>query len=286
MKAYSIPSPSRSYEWLTHKDQSGFGEISLATVIGETGDLTFRGHDPDGRPVGYPGPAQLWRRMGCAPGTFNGKTQMGATWKSGTSGKLSAKDWEAFGYCPRRRSIVWNIGESLLKQNGDGPYRKRFAEAKAAAIEKHPEWFPKCGGCEGSGVKKRGGECALCKGKGIQMGRFNHHGKLLVTSLLLKNLWIEWLLRMRGDSGSDLDVSSAAVRSILATADEKRSETDAGSVGRRVTSKRASGDAGVESDRTVALAGWRTPGESIPGVLSRSSMTPPADTRDRRRGHT
>lgn len=92
--------------WVRQPEQRGFGLLSLATVIGETGDLSL-----------YSGPCKVWRRLGCAPWSFDGKTLMGATWRSGKDGKLPAEEWETFGYSPRRRSIAYLIGENLVKMN-------------------------------------------------------------------------------------------------------------------------------------------------------------------------
>jgi hypothetical protein len=157
-------------EWVGRPEQRGFGLLFLAIVIGETGDLN-----------NYPNPAKVWRRLGCAPHTFDGKTMMGATWRSGKQGKLPAIEWETFGYSPRRRSIAFLIGEGIVKQNamrngtGDdenetepahaGPYRARYDEAKAACHAKHPDYSPM---------------------------RCHRHGMLLATKRLLLNLWIEW----------------------------------------------------------------------------------------------
>lgn len=143
-------------KWVSQSNQKGFGLLSLAIVIGETGDL-----------ANYANPGKVWRRLGCAPYTKDGKTLMGATWRSGKEGKLHAIDWEEFGYSPRRRSIAYVIGENLLKQNGEGPYRTRYNESKERSMENHPEYGPK-------------------------PGRHHNHGMLLMTKLLLKNLWIEW----------------------------------------------------------------------------------------------
>ena len=149
-------------KWVEHKDQCGFGLLFLAIVIGETGDLS-----------NYANPAKVWRRMGCAPWTFDGKTAMGCTWRCGAEGKLPAAEWEEFGYSPRRRSIAFLIGEGMVKQNGArekpkrkcGPYRLRYDETKVTFAEKHPEY---------------------------KRLRCHLHGMLLATKLLLKNLWIEW----------------------------------------------------------------------------------------------
>lgn len=145
--------------WVEHRDQRGFGLLFLAIVIGETGNLAL-----------YANPAKVWRRLGCAPWTFNSKTQMGATWRGGKQGKLPAEEWELFGYSPRRRSISYLVGKNLLMQNyidGEwtGPYRARYEEAKANIQETHPDYSAR--------------RCDL-------------HGMLLATKLLLKNLWVRW----------------------------------------------------------------------------------------------
>lgn len=173
METYSKTLPVA--KWVSHADQRGFGLLFLAIVIGETGDLS-----------NYTNPGKLWKRLGCAPYTFDDKTKMGATWKSGKEGKLPSGEWEKFGYSPRRRSIAYLIGEGIVKQNGPceasetelpngkvivrkarscGPYRKRYDETKLLCKENHPD-YPDL--------------------------RCHRHGMLLATKLLLKNLWIQW----------------------------------------------------------------------------------------------
>ncbi len=177
--------------WCQQNEQAGFGLPSLATVIGETGDLNL-----------YANPAKVWRRLGCAPYEFEGKVKMGATWKSGREGKLPAIEWEKFGYSPRRRSVAYIIGENLIKQNMSAEddngireayeYRQRYLDAKVRVFETHPEWdWKDCTECKG---KKKIGKvvCSKCGGTGQKCGRAHKHGMLLATKLLLKNLWIEW----------------------------------------------------------------------------------------------
>ena len=164
-------------DWVEQEEQRGFGFSSLATVIGECGDLSL-----------YPNPGKVWKRMGCAPFTKGDKTLMGATWKGGRQGKLDAADWEAFGYSPRRRSIAFLIGECLIKGNR-GPYRERYDTAKALAAERD-DWT-RCSQCEGVGRKGKA-KCGNCKGTGKVMLRCHRHAMLLATKLLLKNLWIQW----------------------------------------------------------------------------------------------
>jgi hypothetical protein len=165
--------------WVARPEQRGFGMLFLAIVVGECGDLG-----------NYANPAKVWKRMGCAPHQFNGKTAMGATWKAGKEGKLPAAEWEAFGYSPRRRSIAYLIGEGIVKQNGEGPYRARYDEAKRLAEENRPEWTAcKCGG---TGKSAKGKKCPECSGRGKKLLRCHRHGMLLATKMLLKELWCEW----------------------------------------------------------------------------------------------
>lgn len=135
--------------WINDTDRRGFGILSLATVIGETGDLSL-----------YANPAKVWKRLGLAP--FQGK--MPSTWRRCRDGKLSAEQWTEIGYSPRRRSIMFVVGENIVKQN-KGSYRKRYDEAKAAAHVNHADW---------------------------SNGRCHWHGMLLATKRLVLDLWKEW----------------------------------------------------------------------------------------------
>lgn len=170
-------------DWVQETDQRGFGLKSFGIIIGETGNIS-----------NYPNPAKLWSRMGCAPYQSKGETLAGATWKSRTGNrdknvhKLSTKEWEDYGYSPRRRSVMYVIGECLLKLN-KGSYRKRYLESKKIVMEKNlnnPDWkMNDCEKCAGEG-------CDKCLQFGKKCARAHNHGMLLMSKLLLKNLWIEW----------------------------------------------------------------------------------------------
>jgi len=171
--------------WVAEPNQAGFGLMSLAVIIGETGDLN-----------NYPNPAKVWKRLGCAPFTKGEETLMGASWKSRAGNKkglqkLTAEDWTNFGYPPRRRSVSYIIGENLIKQNGSGIYRSRWLEAKIRARQTHPEWeWKPCDKCKGKNHAKK--KCLTCGGIGEKCGHAHKHGMLLATKLILKNLWLEW----------------------------------------------------------------------------------------------
>lgn len=181
-------------KWAQLPPQRGLGMKSLAVIIGEAGDLS-----------NYANPGKLWRRMGCAPYESNGTMQMASTWRSGRNGKLSSEEWEDFGYSPRRRSVMYVIGESLIKGNGTreatetasalpcGPYRQRYLKKKQEAIDRNdPDWTPNCSTCKGCGENKNGEPCKKCNGRGFMVMRPHLHGMLLASKLLLKELWIEW----------------------------------------------------------------------------------------------
>lgn len=99
----------------------GFGPRSLAVIVGEAGDLS-----------GYPKKGHLWKRMGLA--VMDGVRQ------GGLSKNASKDDWIAHGYNRKRRSVMFVIGDVMVKV-GDH-YRKVYlarkeyekARAKAAGL--------------------------------------------------------------------------------------------------------------------------------------------------------
>jgi hypothetical protein len=138
------------YAWV--KEQRGLGALSLAAIVGECGNIGT-----------YSGPAALQSRMGMAPIQHNGTTKMPSSWRSG--GGLPAEVWAEAGYSPRRRSIMYVIGECLVKLNQEGEFRKRYDEAKAKAKERHEDWTD---------------------------GHCHNHAMLLASKLVIKRLWQRW----------------------------------------------------------------------------------------------
>jgi hypothetical protein len=110
----------------------GLSATMLCTIIGEAGDL-----------ANYGTKSRLWKRLGLA--VIDGVRQS----KQSDAGK--ALD---HGYNPSRRAAVWNIGESVIKQQvravkneaGEntgsiaiGPLGKVYLDRKAEYAAKHPE---------------------------------------------------------------------------------------------------------------------------------------------------
>jgi hypothetical protein len=103
------------YEWWC--GIRGCNGLGLGLIIGCTGDLSR-----------YDNPGKVWRRLGLAPY----KNKACSTWRM--AGGLSSDEWQQIGYSPKRRSVVYNIGDSLIKQGDE--YRKVFLERKRFEFEK------------------------------------------------------------------------------------------------------------------------------------------------------
>lgn len=100
----------------------GFGLASLATIVAEAGDLS-----------NYPTHSKLWKRLGLA--VLEGRRQ-------GSPIIQTAEEWLRHAYSPRRRSLVWNIGDALIKRNGNGCYRTTYIARKAYEIGRDPDIRP------------------------------------------------------------------------------------------------------------------------------------------------
>lgn len=100
-------------------DQKGCAEISLASIIGETGDLG-----------NYSTVSKVWKRMGLA--VIDGERQRKVASKEGAL---------AHGYSPARRSVAWNLGECLVKAK-DERWRALYLRDKEKQLAKGcPPWL-------------------------------------------------------------------------------------------------------------------------------------------------
>ena len=90
-------------------EQRGVGLLSLAAIVGEAGNLSD-----------YANPAKLWKRMGLA--VINGERQR----------KVAGDAALDHGYSPRRRSIMWTIGDCIVKAGG--PWRDLYDARKALEL--------------------------------------------------------------------------------------------------------------------------------------------------------
>lgn len=93
----------------------GLGARALAVIIGEAGNLD-----------GYDDRSQLWKRLGLA--LVDGRRQ------GGLAKNAKAETWVEHGYSKRRRSVMWVIGDVLVKQS-KGPYRAVYDARKAYELD-------------------------------------------------------------------------------------------------------------------------------------------------------
>lgn len=144
------------------KSINGFGEMGLAQIVGECGDLS-----------NYENPAKLWKRMGLA--VIDGERQQ----------RKAGQEGITHGYSPRRRSVMWNIGEALFKHQNRfrdiylqrKEYERQRAERDgltvlpAAKISKLPA-----------------AERKQC----ISEGHIHNRAKRYMEKRLLRDLWQAW----------------------------------------------------------------------------------------------
>jgi hypothetical protein len=108
------------------KEVKGLGELGLAVIVAEAGDLS-----------GYPKKGHLWKRLGLAP--LDGKAF--STWRM--KGGLTAEQWTDAGYSPRRRAEIYAvISEPLFRAQSvvSGSYRAIYDRRREHTAETHPDW--------------------------------------------------------------------------------------------------------------------------------------------------
>lgn len=98
--------------WPWVESINGFGAVGLGLIIGETGDLSD-----------YPKKGHLFKRLGCA--VINDERQ-----RRVTNAELAIEH----GYNPERRSLVWQITDSLLKKKN--VYKELYDQRKALEFTK------------------------------------------------------------------------------------------------------------------------------------------------------
>ena len=104
--------------WSWVAEIKGFGDLNLAGLVGEAGEL-----------ASYRNPSRLWKRMGLA--VISGERQRR---------KTDAAAAEAHGYNPRRRTVAYLLGDTLIKAGDGNRYRPVYAERRARTAETHPDW--------------------------------------------------------------------------------------------------------------------------------------------------
>ncbi len=137
--------PVSIIEWV--RGTRGLGLFIFSQIIAETGDLS-----------GYSTPSKLWKRLGLA--VIDGERQRKHR------DKLKALE---SGYSPRRRALMWNVGECLIKLNRDGAYKAAYDARKT-----HEQQVNEAGGHERTPI------------------HIHRRAKRFMEKLLLKDLWVVW----------------------------------------------------------------------------------------------
>jgi hypothetical protein len=146
------------YPWA--KATMGFGDLGLAQIVGECGDLSI-----------YSNPAKVWKRMGLA--VIGGERQR----------RVTGADAIEHGYSPSRRSIIWNIGDSMIKCSAS-EYRALYLERKETEKAKAE--------AEGLTVVPAAKIPAKTKDAYRSEGHVHARAKRYMEKRLLRNLWRAW----------------------------------------------------------------------------------------------
>lgn len=162
------------YAWA--KSVKGLGDVSLANIIGACGDIGT-----------YKSVSAVWKRMGLAV-DGNGNRQ-------GNPGKsATAEDWIAHGYNRRRRSVMWNVGNSLIL--GMGKFRPLYGEDVDANEEYtcYQRVFARRARYEAGRLPHKCGSSIKesDKGKESYTAHAANRAKRYAEKRLLKDLYIQW----------------------------------------------------------------------------------------------
>jgi hypothetical protein len=126
------------YPWI--KSVHGAGELGLATIVAEAGDL-----------ASYPNPAKLWKRLGFAP--YDGFA--GSSWKRDTwrPRALTKEEWIANPFSGQRYAlmhqiIVWLVNAQWIgkakTESGEGepngPYGQIYSDRRKHTMKTHTDW--------------------------------------------------------------------------------------------------------------------------------------------------
>jgi len=157
--------------WPWAKDVRGIGALGLGQLVGECGDIGT-----------YANPAKLWKRMGVA--VIAGERQR------------KCKDAELaleHGYSPRRRAVLFNLGEALVKQNREGAYRTLYLERKGLEASRPP--------CPSCAKRKASTSCSPA--------HIHNRARRYMEKRFLVDLWKAWRQTSaheapRGEAGGEV----------------------------------------------------------------------------------
>lgn len=176
------------YEWA--KGISGLGDPSLAGIIGECSGYNMETDElwSIGQMKSV---SAMWKRLGLAV--------MGGVRQGDATAGLSKNDWVEHGYVKTRRSVVWNVGECIIKaqwrkENTVHAYGKFYGEEKARlqALNETGEYAEQAARIV-ERMKKAGSKPLTENLAGrLTPVHINNRAKRHMTKRLIRDLFIEW----------------------------------------------------------------------------------------------
>lgn len=176
------------YGWA--KTVSGLGDVSLAGLVGECSGLNVETNE--WWSIGQmKSPSAMRKRLGLA--VMSGIRQGDAT------AGLTKVDWVEHGYVKTRRSVVWNVGECIVKaqwrkENTVHAYGKFYGEEKARlqALNEAGEYAEQAARIV-ERMKKAGSKPLAENLAGrLTAGHINNRAKRHMTKRLIRDLWLAW----------------------------------------------------------------------------------------------
>lgn len=157
------------YAWA--KNVKGLGDVSLATLVGECGDIGT-----------YKSVSAVWKRLGLA--VMSGQRQ------GNPGANATAEDWIAHGYNKQRRSVSWNARNQII--GGMGLWRPMFGEDLDANSELtyYQRVFAERARYEAAKLDQPVKESA--KGKESYTKYVTNRAMRYTEKRMLKHLYIEW----------------------------------------------------------------------------------------------
>lgn len=178
----------------------GFGFGSLASIVGECGDIGA-----------YRTVSGVWRRLGLAPFKKGDVTHAGMTWridKWRDGPGLTKEEWVEFGYSGRRRSVAWNAAEPIARR------QRAWVDKETGEIKKPADPYGEF----------LNAEKARALAKGWTPGHAEAHARRVMFKRILRDLWIAW----REVAGhQDRDTHHEVARNLTNSVDPSRSVSGA-----------------------------------------------------------
>lgn len=171
------------YEWA--RGVKGFGLISLASIVGEAGDLS-----------NYSTVSKLWKRLGLAVMNGNRQGRVG----DGLSRDDRSAAYKEHGYNPERRSVTWVMADSMFKhqwrggkdEDGADPKKSGKPEAVPAhAVGPYGEVY----GSRKLHTRSRIADTAELDDKDSMKWtpkRCDNDARRVMTKALVRDLWLAW----------------------------------------------------------------------------------------------